>query len=156
MKYQTLIEQLSSDIKILVVKAKQLDEYKLHGELRDRLNDLEGGLKPSIDIHVIVNNKIIVACTLIDHKLSNYETKLYSKLKVNPKVFVREFWVHPQFRGLGLGKQIIAFIVKSFSNIALSTDNTGENTNESAIHLYEKMGFRRVKVEKASTYWYKE
>jgi ribosomal protein S18 acetylase RimI-like enzyme len=64
----------------------------------------------------------------------------------------REIWcleIFGEFRGMGLGQQMLKELVEMFSDMALEL-GCGKN-NKKALHIYQKFGF---KIIKDSCYYY--
>ncbi len=69
------------------------------------------------------------------------------------KGHVSFFYVNPSQRGQGVGSELLAKAIAGRGDVSLDTDNRRVDTNEAAVHLYEKAGFEPLKREKKSTYW---
>ena len=66
--------------------------------------------------------------------------------------FLNGFFVRSEYRGKGIGSSLLK-LLKERGRIGLATDNSGEDTDQAAIHLYAKHGFHPFKKERNSTYW---
>ncbi len=77
--------------------------------------------------------------------------------KEGKRLHLLNFAVHPEYRGLGLGKLLLDRILrlakkKGLKEVYLEV----EHDNEIAKNLYRKMGFKEIKVIKGYYHWGKD
>ena len=56
-------------------------------------------------------------------------------------LWVDEIYIRPQYRGIGLAKELLIFVKEHFAGKVKRIRLDVEADNEKAIALYEKMGF---------------
>ena len=91
-----------------------------------------------LDIYIIeYNNKPIGEIT-VNYKNQDLETETIP----NQRVYLQAFRLDKKYRGLGLGQQLILFVINDLENNGYSEFTIGvENDNERAKHIYFKYGF---------------
>lgn len=86
--------------------------------------------------YLVMDNKIVTA------GLSNKDT--YNSEYKYKTLYLNSFGTHPEYRGLGLCKNIISEFIRKFGKeyiLYLTVRTQENNVNESAIRCYKKNGF---------------
>jgi len=111
-------------------------EAKLHGDFQippliETINELRDKFKTHVFLKVIANGKIIASVRVL--------------LRDNT-CHIGRLMVHPDFQNRGIATKLLIEIESMFSCSRLELF-TGEKSVK-AIHLYEKLGYKRFKAEK--------
>ncbi len=97
------------------------------------LNDIENcvGDSPYAEGFVIENNGVIAGYAMV--------AKSYSTEFGKSCIWIEDLYVKEEFRGKGLGKQLLDFIINKYTDCIFRLE--AEEENERAINLYKKCGF---------------
>jgi GNAT superfamily N-acetyltransferase len=125
------------DVPLILSFIKELAEYE---RLSDQVSATESQLK----------NSLFGSRKYAEVYIAEYENKPagqvfffhnFSTFKGKPGIYIEDIYVRPEYRGKGIGKALLNFILK------LAKERNCErvewvvlNWNESAINFYEKMG----------------
>lgn len=91
-----------------------------------------------LDIYVIeINSKLIGEIT-VNYKNQDLETETIP----NQRVYLQAFRLDKKYRGLGLGQQLILYVIDDLEKQGYKEFTIGvEDDNETAKHIYFKYGF---------------
>ena len=97
--------------------------------------------KREIDIFVIENDE-----NIIGEITANYKSKkLKNEAKTGIRAYLEAFRVSKEYRGQGLGQELINYCIKYLENIGYTEFTIGvEDDNEIAKHIYSKLGFTKI------------
>jgi GNAT superfamily N-acetyltransferase len=83
-----------------------------------------------------------------------YSRGVYAKLDKKLDAYLTGFFVRDDQRGKGVGSSLLELLKSRYSRLGMGTDNSGIDTDPAALRIYAKAGFKPLKRETASTYWY--
>jgi GNAT superfamily N-acetyltransferase len=63
------------------------------------------------------------------------------------------FWVYPEYRGSGVGKKLLNFVISTYGVSNYLGLGTGKLTTESAKHLYSDFGFKPIMNVGKNSWW---
>jgi ribosomal protein S18 acetylase RimI-like enzyme len=103
------------------------------------------------DIYAAIYNDKYIGGVVVN---KNPDIKYYRKKGLYPKVAISYLFIKNKYRDYGLGQKLLNIVNKKYDKICLTTNRNW--TNEAAIHLYEKNGFKIIKDNKVTSLWYWE
>lgn len=103
-------------------------------ELIDKFEKQLNHIDPKDDGYIILDNNNLVAVVTTDKK--------------DDAVWITAFEIFEPYKGTGLSKSLLDLAVKNLKATKLSV----RNTNNVAIHVYEKYGFKKFKKDDYMTY----
>ncbi len=133
----------------------QEDAVHIHQILHDTWLDAYSGFIPREDIlgyldkhyhldaikNFVENEDTVGFIADVDGVLAAYEKTFYNKEE--KRLYVHQLYVLPQFQGLGLGKQLMAFAAERAETFNLDCVWLGVMVdNTSAVLWYQKMGYQ--------------
>ncbi len=68
--------------------------------------------------------------------------KSYSTEFGKPCIWIEDIYIQEAFRGQGMGSAFLSFVKEQYPHALLRLE--AERENESAVHVYEKNGFRQL------------
>ena len=63
-------------------------------------------------------------------------------------MYLSKLYLYKDERGKGYSRQMLDFVIRNARNIGLTSIELNVNRNNSAIHAYEKLGFKVIRAEK--------
>ena len=63
-------------------------------------------------------------------------------------MYLSKLYLYKDERGKGYSRQMLDFVIRNARNIGLTFIELNVNRNNSAIHAYEKLGFKVIRAEK--------
>lgn len=113
-------------------KHKDFEKYKI-----ELIKDIKNNVR---DIYIILDNEKIIGELTV-----HYKDK--SKLEViqNIRVYLSAYRILEEYRGKGLGQELLSFVIKDLEKIGYTEFTIGvEDDNKNALHIYKKFGFREI------------
>jgi GNAT superfamily N-acetyltransferase len=125
------------DIPLILSFIKELAEYeKLSGEVSatdETLKDYLFGTHKYAEVFIVEYGKKPAGQVLFFHNFSTFKGK--------PGIYIEDLYVKPQYRGKGIGKALISFIIElAKKRNCERVEWVVLNWNESAINFYNNAG----------------
>lgn len=64
------------------------------------------------------------------------------------EVYLSKFYLKKEYRGMGISKDMLKFVILKTKEIKLNSIVLNVNRDNSAIYAYEKLGFKKIREEK--------
>jgi GNAT superfamily N-acetyltransferase len=130
-------ESEKEDIPLILNFIKELAEYeKLSGEVfatEENLNDYLFGSNKYAEVYIAEYENEPAGQVLFFHNFSTFKGK--------PGLYIEDLYVRPQYRGKGIGKALISFVIELAKRRNCErVEWVVLNWNESAINFYQNVG----------------
>ena len=119
---------------------KELDKEELH-----RINELEESFS-----YVLKDLNSDLANNPFNHFLLYIENEkivgFINYYLIYEKIEIANFNVLPEFQNKSVGTKLLEYLINKYKDIAQNITLEVKSDNNKAIHIYEKMGFKKVAI----------
>lgn len=126
----------------------EMDATAIEGFIRDELNaDVFAAWIASDDVYVLVatDGALLVGYTVCINDELPQDAELDGELPDGPAVVMSKFYVHPDFHGAGVSKNMMAHLMEQYITSDRQWMWLGTNqSNARAISFYERAGFEQI------------